>query len=426
MDLFQDAVRKISENYYQYDFVIFDINLEKGFKESKDDPEYLKDEFKKCHISFDYDKISSKEGQKEAGIYLYLLLLSKGYPIDRMLIYTGNGADFMNDQIKDKLGYFNFDDKIFQRKTTEHSFSTESYFQGNNSYYFVRRLVFQACEYWKDQLKNKKNSEIPFNKLYFGDNAEKLGISVNEFTEKLEVLELMMPVSRPSNPEKIYYQIIQNLSAFHEGRVDIKKINEYPDLKKYHCCMRNFRNWSAHNKLENKKIKKEHFLIMFCIALRTYFNGTPETPNFDTDLYDYEKICNFNNSEKPDFSEIEKALKECFEETAYNFQGYETKTVESSLYIDFDKMIREYSKNPEARMSMKYVFLPIWSDEKLLTAEETNHKPKYSHNNQEISIIRTKKVKWSFNNEYFKKLCQKVSEENNADRIFMKYCTRFL
>lgn len=428
VDLFQSAVEKISKNYYQYDLVIFDINMEKGFMESTDKPDYLKEEFKKCHISFDYAKISSEEGKKTAGIYLYLLLLSKGYPLERMLIYTGNGAAVMNDQIKDKLGYFNFDDNIFKKKETEHSFSTEPYFQGNNSYYFVRRLVFQACEYWKDQLKNKKNSEISFNQLYFGDNAEKQGIGANEFIEKLDTLELMMPVSRPANPEKIYYQIIQNLSAFHEGKVDITKINNYPDLKKYHCCMRNFRNWSAHNKLNRKKIEKKYFLIMFCIALRTYFNGKPEQQNFDTDLYDYEKICNFNNSEETDFSKIEETLKECFKETAANLKDYKTKTVKSSLYLDLDEMIREYSKNPEAKMEMKYIFLPIWSDKKLLTAEETAEETNVSEDlteNQEISIIKTKKVKWSFNNDCFKNLCQK-SEENNADGIFMKYCAQFL
>ena len=417
-----NAISEEIRNFEKYDLIIFDINMNND-STVIENYEALMKILKKSGITPRHDR---NEFLKRAGAYLYFFYLQNEYPASRMAVLTGNTTDYcmlekeetpylseispLNILVKDKIrGKYDWIDRFYS---------------GQSSYYFVRRLVFQACEYWKDQLKNKKNPEIPFNILYFGDKAEKQGISANEFIEKLENLEIMMPVSRPSDPEKIYYQIIQHLSAFHEGKVDITKINKYPDLKKYHCCMRNFRNWSAHNKLDNRKIKKEYFLIMFCIALRTYFNGEPEQPNFDESLYDYEKICNFNNSEETDFSKIEKTLKECFKETANNLKDYRTNTVEGSPYLDLDKMIREYSKNPKAIMSMKYIFLPIWSDEKLLTAEETDN-TEYLPKNQEISVVQTKTVKWSFNNDCFKNLCQK-SEENNTDGIFMKYCSRFL
>ena len=424
---FFNAIKEEIQNFEEYDLIVFDVNMDNDDTVAKNYDEII-EILKKSKITPKYRSSEPKisEFSKRAGTYLYFFYLQKEYPASRMAVLTGNTKDYCTLENKEISCSSDISPvlpvNILEKDEIKRKLDwIDKFYSGNNSYYFVRRLVFQACEYWKGQLKNK---EISFNKLYFGDNAENQGISANEFTEKLDTLKFMMPVSRPSNPEKIYYQIIQNLCAFHEGRVDITKINKYPDLKKYHCCMRNFRNWSSHNKLVKKKLKKEEFLIMFCIALRTYFDGTTEQPNFNEELYDYEKICNLKNSEEIDFSELEKTLETYFCETADNIKDYETTTDGSNLYLDFDKMVREYSKKPDAKMSMKYVFLPIWNDEKLLIAEETDN-TEYSHQNQEISIIRTKKVKCAFNNECFEKL-RKKSKENNADGIFMKYCVRFL
>ena len=44
-----------------------------------------------------------------AGIYLYLLLLTKGYPSDRMIIYTAN-SDSLKDSLKLNMSGFRFKD----------------------------------------------------------------------------------------------------------------------------------------------------------------------------------------------------------------------------------------------------------------------------------------------------------------------------
>ena len=47
----------------------------------------------------------------------------------------------------------------------------KKYYSGKkNKYYRIRRLVFQACEYWKQQLNDKNPEEIPFNRIYYKKN----------------------------------------------------------------------------------------------------------------------------------------------------------------------------------------------------------------------------------------------------------------
>lgn len=110
LDGMDHSYNEIVTNCDKYNLVIFDMNMENdsGYYDDYDDYDYdyyqsLKENFLKYNISLPKDDDSEdKNGNTfwtTAGIYLYLLLLTKGYPADRMLIYTAN-SDTLKDSLK--------------------------------------------------------------------------------------------------------------------------------------------------------------------------------------------------------------------------------------------------------------------------------------------------------------------------------------
>ena len=284
-----EAVNKI-QNCNQYDLVIFDMNLQNGFDDKKENSKNIENIFKERNIDFHYNDV--QKNPETAGIYLYLLLLSYGYPIDRMLIYTGNSTTASLDNVKEKLSYFNFNKNIMQIKA-EHSLDLENtYFTGEkNSYYRVRRLVFQACDYWKKNI--PETEDIKFNQLYF-KNKESQRIEKESFIDMLDRTEMLFPVVKPVEYEKVYYQALQVATMYHEESAKIGILNEYKELKKFHSVSRYFRNFSAHSKFRNKIISADEFALIFCITLRTYFDDT----DFSDELLPYEKNY-FGDAQQP-------------------------------------------------------------------------------------------------------------------------------
>ena len=405
-----DEIKNEINKTEKYDLIVFDVNMEKDSTVTENYNE-IREILEKSGIKI--NTTNKHEFFERAGIYLYLLYAINGYPSDRMIVLTGNSDEYCKlEEIAPVNG-------ILQKDEIRKYYSwIDKFYEKENTYYRVRRLVFQACEYWKEYLKDKEDSDISFNRLYFGKD-ERYSIPKNEFTEKLDSLELMMSVNRPLNPEKIYYQVMKNLSEFHENKAKIEIMEQYPDLKRYHSCIRYFRNWSSHNRL-NKKIKAEHFAILFCIALRTYFNGTPEQPVFDENIYEYEKNYKFPSCETTDKLGLQNILQN-------NFIEMIKKLNYCSQSFSFDEIIRECGKNPEIKMDMKYLLLPLWNDKELFRSKgnvkhETDCK---KENAAEIAITITKEAKCTFNAYCFDKLCKK-SEENNADGFFMRQCARLL
>lgn len=302
---FSDAVKEVNEK--SYDLVIFDINLENGFKlsgnkknelsnevlsnEDKDRIEeitYTENIFNAQNIEFKYDDFEEKnENQKIAGEYLYLLLLSKGYPQNRMVIYTNNYEEFQKNSKLSKANLFNFDgNSLFISKND--SIDINKYFNDNNGYYRVRRLIYQACDYWERELnsfeltknaeinnseKDIKKKNVPFNDLY------ELDVEISSFKDMLSQIKMMFPVIIPCKPEEVYYQAMHIVSMFHEENAKIDKVKSKGNIFPYHQMIRNFRNWSSHNKFkksidltEKDKFSADQFAFLFCVALRTYFD----------------------------------------------------------------------------------------------------------------------------------------------------------
>lgn len=94
---------------------------------------------------------------------------------------------------------------------------------------------------------------------------------------------MMFPVVPPENPDKVYYQAARILSEYHENSADIKKLNK--ELYEFHLVCRSFRNWSSHNKFTKAEMSAKIFAVIFCIALRTYFDeeqNNEEQNNYNT------------------------------------------------------------------------------------------------------------------------------------------------
>ncbi len=308
IDSMDNSYEEIVADCDKYNLVIFDMNMENN--ELDVDYQSLQEKFLKYNISLpeEYDEADEKGNTfwQTAGIYLYLLLLTKGYPSDRMIIYTAN-----SDSLKDSLKLIcpALDLKI-TKKDKNKKIDLENYYQ-IESYYRIRRLVQQGCHYWKNKLESIRSSaenekNIPFNKIYFSGNKRNR-ISIANFLELLDRVEMMFPVVPPENPDKVYYQAARILSEYHENSADIKKLNNKKDLYEFHLVCRSFRNWSSHNKFAKAEMTAGIFAVIFCIALRTYFDEKQnEDRHFVPELKYYEEIY----FSKKDISE-EDYKKEC-------------------------------------------------------------------------------------------------------------------
>lgn len=261
-----DALKFIDNNMNFFDCVVLDVNLAKSL-----------DDEQKQQIC----KMCKKRGVKinddigiYGGYYIFLYLLRSGFPTEHVCMFTGNkGKGNSTDkweEVFNKAGIV--PPKSIRRDGKEElqDWIDSCY---SNSYYKIRHIVYQACEYWKDKLKNtSKKQEIAFNKIYYSNKEyEKSAVEKDVFINMLERIEMLYPITEPSNCNMVYYQALQVATSFHEESAKIKIIDENMQLKKYHQAVRNYRNWSAHNKFICNEIDSDMFVYMFCLTLRTYF-----------------------------------------------------------------------------------------------------------------------------------------------------------
>lgn len=319
------AIQELEKNCFQYDLVIFDMNMQQGmerklFKDIKNSLNENRVNIKEKVLN-EQDEIVKEEWDEfcaNAGIYLYLYLLNKGYPNNRMVILTGNGNS-AKKRLADACICYEDESNLVEktggktgRKIKGGSEWINQYYDDN--YYLIRRMVFKACEYWKNKLEDLNDEKIAFNKIYYKSNS---GIAKGSFINMLERLELLFPVVKPNDPEMIYYQALQVLTMFHEESAKIQRLDKYPKVKKYHQSVRNFRNWSAHNKMQESKINAYIFIFLFCVTLRTYFvlinEKTKEQMNKETEFFGLyeEDVLNrlLSNYETLDYSKYERWYK---------------------------------------------------------------------------------------------------------------------
>ena len=353
------ACHEIDTNYRRYNLVIFDMNMTKGWINRADDIKKLSEILSKNKINgYGYD---TKEDEI-AGIYLYLLLLNKGYPADRMIIYTGNSTD----SLKSHFSYLKLDNIVKYKGDVKDTLDLETSYYPENSYYRIRRLVLQACDYWKKDI-GKKDEDIPFNKIYFSKDADKQ-IRTENFKELLERVEMMFPVIQPASPEKVYYQAARILCEYHEESTKIQDIDQY--IYPFHAVCRNFRNWSSHNKFHKAEMPADIFALLFCITLRTYFDflvyvyynkGKQEKISKFKKYCAYEDVYNFNfkqsNNQKDDIEDLFCIIKSQLIEESSLPLVLNRKTWKES--IPYSELVWLWGEDKNNRAHIHYILFPL-------------------------------------------------------------------
>ena len=311
------ALNFIDEYFSLYDFVVLDINLGKALNGNKE--KKIKEVCEKQGIL-----INDKDIGKSCGYYIYLYLLKRGFPASNVIMFTANkGTEnttgdwerkFENAGLKppesigkgenDEIGPINIgeNNKIISR--------IEQTYKEN--YYKTRLLIIKACEYWKEKLSGMKKEDIAFNKIYYNTEQDMM-IDGTAFINMLERIEMLLPITIPYCKSKIYYQVMQVISMFHEESAKIDKVKNYP-VWRYHQAIRHFRNWSSHNKFISDSINDNQFAYLFVIALRTYFGAYEENEyNIDTELFHvYENELQLDIEEKM-YSDFQSKYTERFE-----------------------------------------------------------------------------------------------------------------
>ena len=378
----KDAVDEIENNYNNYNLVIFDMNMNRGWGNKEQDVEYINGIFKSQNIkSFD-------NNDKIAGIYLYLFLLKKGYPANRMIIYTGNAkstGEILNDNL-----YLDFKGLI---KDKNDRIKLAPNYYPKDGYYRIRRLVLQACDYWKAEIESKKDEEIPFNQIYFSKDTDKQNSREN-FHELLERIEMMFPVIPPSSPEKVYYQAARILCEYHEesAKIQVVNYNIYP----LHAVCRNFRNWSSHNRLKKAEMPPNIFALIFCIALRTYFDEKQLIKEFSKERFYYEKNYGYNYEDKEhkfSFDYIKNKLKD---ETSL-LSVLDKKKKKNT--ISYSELVYIWGEDPSHDTEINYVLYPIIMRDYIKFKENTADSIKLNCNSN--YLFEDKKGK-SYDNEFMK------------------------
>jgi len=409
-----DALKNEIRRLEQYDLIVFDINMNKDSSVTENYSEImqiLKDSGIKIPSAIEQ---SRKEFIERAGIYLYLYYAINGYPTKRMVILTGNSDSYC------KLETIRPVNDILKKDDIQGKYEwINQFYQNKNTYYRIRRLVFQACEYWKTQLHVlKSEQDISFNQLYFQNNPKDM-LPVSEFEEMLNRIELMMPVTLPADSERLYYQIMHTVSALHESKAVIGKLDSdyFKGLQKYHSCIRNFRNWSSHNKLTPKKLKFQEFALLFCIALRTYFMGSYEKPYFDDVLYSYEENYSFRNPREPKKNDLQNIVHSLLIDMIKKSNDYSN---------SLEKMIVKYSETKNVQMEIKYLIFSLWSSKELIQRTDSQPmKAEASGDGTIVDVTVQKSASYRINTAECENLCKKA-KENTAESVFMRYCFTWL
>jgi len=417
IDSFYDAVKKIVENHSKYDLVIFDINLAKGFGLISDDKKKEIDKhFRDFHISTDQGI-----DPKIAGYYLFKLLLHVGYPLNRMLIFSAHST---KENAKEKLNGLIIDDRIFldkhdlNNKKKKLDIENKFFAIEKHDYYRVRRLVYQACNYWISKLKDseweKDPYNIPFNKIYYDNQNDP--IKADSFIRMLELVKLLFPVSAPqenqktntSEQEKLYFKALQTVVSFHEESAKMRCLNDYPKLKRYHSCVRNFRNWSAHNRME-QKLSADKFALLFCISLRTYFSWSSDKSLSD-ELLEYEKIYGFSCKSSINIDNTEARLLSLWKDVHSKLQN--------KYYSDLEEAIRELGKTDKCTDMSEYLFVSLWCPDYLFDFKFT-----------EVQIsFKTSQVLLCVDRQKVENICYETESFNNksSDICFKRFCYQWV
>lgn len=323
-----DALRYIGDNIGQFDIAVLDINLEEGGA----DDEVVKNNINEL---LENAKIIPRKPE-ELGFSIFQYLLILGFPIDRIIFRTaykdtnqGNYKAFENANFEMPPEFDKTSDDNLRNMISE-------LYSNDNSYFKVRKIVFEAVEYWLSEKESKD------------DNNEKFKISKSESNRILNDVKTQLPL-RPAKSMKKgdktyreYHAVLAALAAPFEADINFK--NPYQQVMKL------LRNWTFHGKFSDPDDLSERiFLLLFLTAMRALFSpyiGKDETCfEYEKEAFDFLENNKENNKENYTDEERKKHIYSFY----YDIGG--GKQLNIKLYDLLSALGREKDKN------MKYGYL---------------------------------------------------------------------
>jgi hypothetical protein len=378
----ENALVSIDEHFDDYDCVVLDINLNKTYPLDEDARNKIKDKFDKSGVHLrtkeDYppDSVEAKnyttvdeELKQNAGFYLYLYLLCKGFLKDRVIMRTafgGSGEGSLTNiwskvfkrsglQPPDSVEKIDGNDKIDGNNKFHDKLDT-LYKDGNPNYYLIRRIVLDATNYWNNQLKAEDsinddaedsiNDDFVFNAA--ADKAKKL----NNFglRKMMDTARAMFALRLDKNIGEIFSETLRNLSFPFEAYADYNEVKKNKNAVTYLSIMRLMRNWYAHNLfVENAPTEKE-FVFLFIVALRALFDKKCES----VPPLDYEKaaleIFFSEDGMKPDIRIIEGHVYKAYRKT------YDLMNSPKTLSCDYSKMLDALGRDKKQKRAYSNLY----------------------------------------------------------------------
>ena len=447
---FKAAVELIcSDKFSKYDCVVLDIDLTVG------DQTIPRDLLNQNGINIDagknIDELDDNELLKNGGYYLYLLLISRGFPFKRILIRTAHANDteaqaqkFINASIKiPKI--FNRSDEINDEEEFIDALNG-MYGQDKraieNKYYLLRDIVLNACAECKNKLKKSNKSEeanIVYNDLVYDDEKKLLPETLTIMFDNVSV---QFPWQIPSNKSQIYKNVLRFLvepfeANFKRYNYNESKKNKNPDKNKntyedqvfYWKFAKLLRNWITHNILRNDTLDDNTFLMLFLTSLRALFGNWYDEDNildYENKIFEFirKNECNPLNNEGEKFvflpddittaKNIEKNFMDLY--TLFNKYDCHEFMLSTSYYEMLVKLGNIKGFEGKYNQLLKLVCLyPLEESETKKGEEETK---------ASISIERNSSgyfyIKWDINDDVIKKILGR----NLLDNEFLKKLRR--
>lgn len=337
-DNFFDAIKEIMQHKDDYDLIILDVKMNKNFmidrnsniwgeftrlvelsEEEDSKGEWTMETMDYVIFGTDNEKkilikkeITEHYLQENAGYYMAVLLLTLGFPRDRIILYTAFGMN-SNWDLKFKYAAMKVPEIVEKDKfnTENINMSLDKHYQGTNKYYWLRAFVINIGNFFSKRIemleegkRNINNAEypniqeqnkayiqflkdcIPYNR-HISDNNR---LDIDELKDIRKSIINEFGIHIPNKIEKCqdkYFQTIKNLTLIFETSFK-------PDASdSIYRTLKLFRNWTAHPIFDKNQIfREEYFITLALIICEEYFSLEEQSEEY------YERIADELSSDR--------------------------------------------------------------------------------------------------------------------------------
>lgn len=302
----KQTLDELENNFFQYSCAILDINMKEGFVFRGEDnfKEYTEIEtiLKSANVQIREEHKwpdGYKAFKKNAGYYIYLYLLQRGMPSNRIAIFTGNKGEATNSSIQtdnltdeweknfEAAGFIPPDS--FAKQTEKEELSKWIETKMDNSYRLRSCMVIMST-YILEALNNCKSSEIFYTAFKINDDKKKKDFleDAKLILQDLQNTPLRLPKTE-SEISSIFNSLINKIAHPWEA-IEEKNIEKKEIPYAYWTTMHMTRNWLAHDiiKDDNHKSGFKYLWVMaflFGVGMRGMFNFDKLLKYEGTDRY---------------------------------------------------------------------------------------------------------------------------------------------